>query len=80
MLRIIITGGGTGGHIYPAVAVMRELRARTAEPLELIYIGSGLEMEQDIVKESDRSYVVMTGKYRRYFSLSNFVAPFGVLF
>jgi UDP-N-acetylglucosamine--N-acetylmuramyl-(pentapeptide) pyrophosphoryl-undecaprenol N-acetylglucosamine transferase len=79
MLRIIVTGGGTGGHIYPALAVMRSLRARTAQPLEIIYIGSGLEMEQDIVKESNRNYVVATGKYRRYFSLSNFFAPFGVL-
>lgn len=78
MLRIVVTGGGTGGHIYPAVAVMRSLRARTADPLELIYIGSGSSMEQDIAKEADRSYVVLTGKYRRYFSLSNFFAPFGV--
>lgn len=79
MLRIFVTGGGTGGHIYPAVAVMREIRAQTGNQAELIYIGSGSEMEQDIVKEADRSYVISTGKYRRYFALSNFFAPFGVL-
>ena len=78
MLRVAITGGSTGGHIYPAVAVMRSLRARTGNQIELVYIGSGSEMEKDIVKEADRSYVISTGKYRRYFSISNFLAPFGV--
>ncbi len=79
MLRIVVTGGGTGGHIYPALAVMRSLRARAADPLEIIYVGSGSEMEQDIVKEADRSYVVSTGKYRRYFSVANFFDPFRVV-
>lgn len=79
MLRIIITGGGTGGHVYPAIAVMREIRARMGDQVELVYIGSGSDMEADIVEESNRSYVVSTGKYRRYFSLSNALAPFGVL-
>lgn len=80
MLRVIVTGGGTGGHIYPSLAVMRSIRARTADPLEIIYIGSGLEMEQDIVKEADRSYVIATGKYCRYFSFSNIIAPFRAFF
>lgn len=80
MLRIIVTGGGTGGHTYPSLAVIRSLRARTAEPLEIIYIGSGSEIENDIIKESDRSYVVSTGKYRRYFSFANFADPFRVFF
>lgn len=80
MLRIVVTGGGTGGHVYPSLAVIKLLRARATDSLEIIYIGSGSEMEQDIVKEADRSYVVMSGKYRRYFSFANFLSPFQVFF
>lgn len=78
MLRIAITGGGTGGHIYPALAVMRSIRARASENPEIIYIGSGSDLERDIVKEADRSYIVFSGKYRRYFSFQNILAPFFV--
>jgi UDP-N-acetylglucosamine--N-acetylmuramyl-(pentapeptide) pyrophosphoryl-undecaprenol N-acetylglucosamine transferase len=72
-LRIIVTGGGTGGHVSPAVAVITRLRERsTAEgwPLELLFIGSVAGIERRTMAGLDVPYVpIRTGKLRRYLSL-----------
>ena len=47
-MRLLIAGGGTGGHIYPALAVARSLRARAAPP-ELGWLGGHRGLEGDIV-------------------------------
>lgn len=47
-MRIIITGGGTGGHIYPALALARYLRDRDRRA-ELLFVGSAEGLEQKIV-------------------------------
>ena len=47
-MRLLIAGGGTGGHIYPALAVARSLRARAAAP-ELGWLGGHRGLEGDIV-------------------------------
>jgi len=47
-LRFIVAGGGTGGHIYPALAIIRGLKDRYAEA-EILYIGTSKGMEADIV-------------------------------
>ncbi|HKL75006.1 MAG TPA: undecaprenyldiphospho-muramoylpentapeptide beta-N-acetylglucosaminyltransferase [Halanaerobiales bacterium] len=49
-MRAIITGGGTGGHIYPAIAVALELKKRG---WDIIYIGSKNGLEKDIAQEWD---------------------------
>jgi UDP-N-acetylglucosamine--N-acetylmuramyl-(pentapeptide) pyrophosphoryl-undecaprenol N-acetylglucosamine transferase len=71
-MRIIITGGGTGGHVSPAVAVIEELRAQSATegwPLELLYIGSKAGAEREIITAMGIKYVsVPVGKLRRYLS------------
>ena len=71
-MRILITGGGTGGHVSPAVAVIACLRARSrAEgwPLDLLYLGSRDGVERRIIGELGVPYAaVQTGKLRRYFS------------
>lgn len=72
MIRIAITGGGTGGHIYPSLSVVRSLRAKLNEtPHEFVYIGSASPLEQVLREEVTRYYRVSVGKYRRYFSLKN---------
>ena len=45
MKRIILSGGGTGGHIYPAVAVAEALRRRFGEEVELLFVGAEGKME-----------------------------------
>ena len=66
-LRIAISGGGTGGHIAPAIAVVEAFRARM--PVELLWIGSKGDYEASIAENMNIPFhPVRTGKLRRYAS------------
>lgn len=66
-MRILISGGGTGGHIYPALAVARELRARFGA--ELLYLGDANGLETRIIPAEGIPFKTVTaGKLRRYLS------------
>ncbi|MBP3482722.1 MAG: undecaprenyldiphospho-muramoylpentapeptide beta-N-acetylglucosaminyltransferase [Alistipes sp.] len=52
MKRIILSGGGTGGHIYPAVAVAEELTKRFGDDVELLFVGAEGKMEMEKVPAS----------------------------
>jgi UDP-N-acetylglucosamine--N-acetylmuramyl-(pentapeptide) pyrophosphoryl-undecaprenol N-acetylglucosamine transferase len=68
--RIAITGGGTGGHVFPALAVAEEIRRLT--DADLFWIGSRTGMEKAIVEAAGiRFKGIPTGKLRRYVSLRN---------
>ncbi len=70
-LRLAIAGGGTGGHVLPAMAVVDELRQRQAID-DLIWIGSHDGVERQAADRAGIRYVAIpTGKLRRYLSLSN---------
>ena len=76
-VRIVISGGGTGGHISPALAVASELLSRG--PIELHWIGSHSGFEREAALEHDIPfYAVRTGKLRRYLSLETAVDTFRV--
>ena len=66
---MIITGGGTGGHVSPAVAVitrLRELSAQDNAPLDLLYIGSVSGIERRTMEGLGVPYTaIQTGKLRR---------------
>ena len=70
--QIVITGGGTGGHVSPAVAVITRLRERSAAEgwgLDLLYIGSVAGVERRTITAMDVPYrAIQTGKLRRYLS------------
>lgn len=55
-MRVIITAGGTGGHIYPALAIVDEIKKQEPNS-EFIYIGTHNRMEKDIVPEKGIKYV-----------------------
>ena len=47
MKRVILSGGGTGGHIYPAVAVAEELKRRHKDKVEILFVGAEGKMEME---------------------------------
>ena len=53
-IRLAICGGGTGGHIFPGVAILTALRELT--PVECLWIGTGREVEMDILKGVEATY------------------------
>lgn len=70
-MRILISGGGTGGHIYPALAVARELR--DSYGAELLYIGDRNGLETEIVPRAGIPFdAISAGKLRRYLSARTF--------
>ncbi len=73
-LRILLTGGGSGGHVYPLLAVADALRKSAVEkniPLELRYLGP-LDEWSVALKDADvEMSSLVSGKIRRYFSLLN---------
>lgn len=80
-LRLVIAGGGTGGHVLPAVAIVEEIRRREL-PVELLWIGGHTGVERDIANTHDIPFTaIQTGKLRRYFALKTFTdlarIPFG---
>lgn len=57
-MRVIITAGGTGGHIYPALAIVDKIREMEPDS-EFIYIGTHNRMEKDIVPSRGIKYVAL---------------------
>lgn len=67
--RIVLTGGGTAGHVIPHLALLPYLRARQ---WEVTYIGSAHGIEKQLVTDADVPFrAIASGKLRRYFSLRN---------
>ncbi len=67
-MRIVVTGGGSGGHITPILAVARELK-RLQSDVEVIYIGQKGDKLSDIPAQDpsiDAVYTIWAGKLRRY--------------
>lgn len=77
MKRIILTGGGTAGHVTPNIALLPRLRAAG---YEISYIGSMDGIEKKLIQAQKIPYYgISSGKLRRYFDLKNFTDPFRVL-
>lgn len=80
MKRIILSGGGTGGHIYPAVAVAEALKRKWGDEVELLFVGAEGKMEMDKIPALGYRIVGLPilGLQRR-FTWKNFTVPFRVL-
>lgn len=77
MKRIVLTGGGTAGHVTPNIALLPSLKAAG---YEIFYIGSYDGVEKKLIADFGIEYYgIATGKFRRYFDLKNFSDPFRVV-
>lgn len=80
MKRVILSGGGTGGHIYPAVAVAEALQRRCGDGVELLFVGAEGKMEMEKIPALGYRIVGLpTAGLQRRFALSNLALPFKVL-
>ena len=76
--RILVTGGGTSGHISPALAIIETLR-QLAPAAQFLYIGSHKGLERQLVESAGVPFVaISTGKLRRYISPENLVDQFRI--
>ena len=77
MKHIVLTGGGTAGHVTPNIALIPRLKELG---YEISYIGSLDGIEKKLIEELNIPYYgISSGKLRRYFDLKNFSDPFKVL-
>ena len=87
---VAFTGGGTGGHIYPGLAVADEIKkiaGASAHNLKIIWLGCSKGMDKKILESAvgesgkpsvEKFYGIPSGKLRRYFSLQNFFDLFKI--
>ena len=77
MKKIVLTGGGTAGHVTANIALIPYLKKAG---YEISYFGSYTGIEKTLIEPLDVTYYgISTGKLRRYFSLDNFKDPFKVM-
>ena len=75
--KIVLTGGGTAGHVTPNIALLPSLKAAG---YEIWYIGSYNGIEERLIKEQNIPYYgIDSGKLRRYFDWKNFSDPLRVI-
>ncbi len=88
-VKIVFTGGGTGGHIYPGIAVcdcLRKMACDRGVPLEIHWIGSCSGMDFSIIEKNLEKeggsicsfHGIACGKLRRYFTFRNFIDLFKI--
>ena len=77
MKKIVLTGGGTAGHVTPNLALLPSLQERG---YEIHYIGSYNGIEKKLIENAGIPYDgISSGKLRRYFDIKNFSDPFRVI-
>lgn len=75
--KIIMTGGGTAGHVTPNIALMPKLKELG---FEIQYMGTENGIERKLIEaEGIKYHIISSGKLRRYFDVKNFTDPFKVI-
>ncbi|MFH1454949.1 MAG: UDP-N-acetylglucosamine--N-acetylmuramyl-(pentapeptide) pyrophosphoryl-undecaprenol N-acetylglucosamine transferase [bacterium] len=83
-MKILLTGGGTGGHFYPLIAVAEAINKVVKDekllPVKLYYMSDSPH-DADMLLENNIEYInISAGKARRYFSILNFFDAFKTFF
>ena len=77
--RVIISGGGTGGHIFPAIAIADEIKRRNPQ-VDILFVGANGKMEMEKVPESGYKIIGLNiAGFQRRLTLSNFLLPFKII-
>ncbi len=77
--KAIISGGGTGGHIFPAIAIADEIKRRNPNA-EILFVGADGKMEMEKVPAAGYEIKGLTiAGFKRKFALSNFALPFKII-
>ena len=77
--RVIISGGGTGGHIFPAIAIADEIKRRNPKA-EILFVGANGKMEMEKVPAAGYKIKGLTiVGFQRRLTLSNFILPFKII-
>lgn len=77
--RVIISGGGTGGHIFPAVAIANKIKEENPKA-KILFIGAEGKMEMEKVPQAGYEIIGLPIRgFQRKFALSNFLLPFKIL-
>lgn len=78
MKTLVFTGGGSGGHVMPALTVLKKINAE--KKYDIHYIGGIQSIERELVKDYELTYhPIRTGKLRRYLSAENLRDAFRVV-
>ena len=72
-MKIIVSGGGTGGHIYPALTLIDAVKSKVPDA-EFLYVGTKQGLESDIVPKAGINFTALSleGGFERHFTLENF--------
>ncbi len=71
-MRVIVSAGGTGGHIYPAIAIINKIKEEEPKS-EILYIGTSDRMEKDLIPELGIKYeAIKVSGLKRKITLENF--------
>lgn len=78
MKKIILTGGGTAGHVTPNIALLPRLKELG---YDILYVGSRDGIEKGLMEKQGVRYEgISTGKFRRYMDMKNLTDPFRVIY
>ena len=78
-LKVILSGGGTGGHIFPAIAIANELK-KIVSDIDILFVGAINKMEMEKVPAAGYKIIgIPIAGFKRKFSISNFKLPFLIL-
>ena len=77
--RVVISGGGTGGHIFPAIAIADEIKRRNPK-VKILFVGASWKMEMEKVPQAGYKIEgLKIAGFQRKFTFSNFLLPFKII-